>query len=93
LLWRRSFDARPPSGESLKNTYKRTVPFYKKYIEKDLKQERNVLLVGSHNALRSIVKYIEDISDKDIINLEIPYGGLIQYEFDASLKLKNKKIL
>ena len=93
-LWRRSFNVRPPGGESLEDTYKRTVPFFKKYImEKDLKEGKNVLLVGSHNALRSIVKYIENISDKEIINLEIPYGGLIEYEFDESLKLKNKRIL
>jgi len=83
-LWRRSFEEKPPGGESLKGTFNRTVPFYKKYVEKDLKQGKNVLLVASHNSLRSIVKHIENISDKDIINFEIPYGGLLEYEFDGS---------
>ncbi|MCX6759819.1 MAG: histidine phosphatase family protein [Candidatus Nealsonbacteria bacterium] len=91
--WRRGFEFRPPRGESLKDTYKRTVPFFKKNIEKNLKSGNNVLIIGSHNALRSIAKYIEKISDKDIINFEIPYGGLVKYELDDSLNLKNKKVV
>ena len=91
--WRRGFEFRPPKGESLKDTYKRTVPFFKKNIEKNLKSGNNVLIIGSHNALRSIAKYIEKISDKDIINFEIPYGGLVKYELDDSLNFKNKKVV
>lgn len=78
-LWRRSFRDVPPGGENLKQTYKRVVPFFKKYIEKDLKKGKNVLIVASHNPLRALVKYLEKISDKDIINLEIDYAGLIKY--------------
>lgn len=91
--WRRGYGAKPPEGESLKDTFKRTVPFYKKYIEKDLKKGNNILIVGSHNSLRSIVKYIEKISDKEISNVEIPYGGLIKYDFDSSLKIINKGLI
>lgn len=90
-LWRRSFNTRPPQGESLKDTFKRAVPFYKKYIEKDLRSGENILIVGSHNSLRSIVKYIEKISDEDIINFEIPFAGLLEYEFDDSLELIGKR--
>lgn len=86
-LWRRGFKNAPPGGESLEDTYKRAVPFYNKYIERDLKKGKNVLIVASHNSLRAIVKYIEAISDKDIINLEIPYAGLIEYQFDKSLHI------
>ncbi len=89
-LWRRSYAVAPPGGESLKDVIKRVIPFYQKYIEKDLKKGDNVLVVASHNALRAIVKSIEKISDKDIINLEIPYAGLKIYEFDDKLKVKNK---
>ena len=92
-LWRRSFKQAPPGGESLRDTFKRTLPFYKKYIEKDLKQDKGVLIVASHNSLRALVKYIEKVSDQDIINLEIPVGTLIEYQFDQSLKLKSKKII
>ena len=78
-LWRRSFLVAPPGGESLEDTYRRTVPFFRKYIEKDLKNRKNVLVVASHNSLRAIIKYIEKIADKDIINIEVPYAGLLEY--------------
>ena len=90
-LWRRSYNIAPPAGESLADVYKRTNLFYGKYIKKDLKLGKNVLIVASHNALRAIAKYIEKISNEAIINLEIPYGGLIEYEFDDNLIMKNKK--
>lgn len=83
-LWRREYNTAPPGGgESMKAVYKkRVVPFYKKYIEKDLKAGKNVLVVSSHNPLRALVKYIEGISDKDVINVEIEYGGLLEYNFN-----------
>ncbi|MBU3934772.1 histidine phosphatase family protein [Patescibacteria group bacterium] len=92
-LWRRSYKVAPPGGESLKDVFKRTTPFYKKYIEKDLKKGKNILVVASHNSLRAIAKYIEKIPDQKIIDLEIPYAGLIEYDFDERLKLTGKAIL
>jgi 2,3-bisphosphoglycerate-dependent phosphoglycerate mutase len=86
--WRRSFTKRPPAGETLKDVFKRAVPFYKKYIERDLKQGKNVLVVASHNSLRAIIKYVEKISDKDVINLEVPYAGLLEYEFERGVYKK-----
>lgn len=80
-LERRGFNERPPGGESLKDVYKRAVPFFKKYAMKDLSGGKNVLLVASHNSLRAIVKYVEKISDKDIEGLELPFGSLKSYEF------------
>ena len=80
-LWRRSYTIAPPGGESLKDVFARTVPFFKKYVEKDLKEGKNVLIIASHNALRSIVKYVEKISDEDIIAMEIPYAGIKEYNF------------
>lgn len=84
-LWRRSYNIAPPGGESLKDVYKRTTPFYKKYIEKDLKQGKNVLIVASHNSLRALVKYIENISDEKIADVELPFGALLEYEFDGKV--------
>ena len=83
-LWRRSYNISPPGGESEKDVYKRAIPFYKKYVEKDLKAGKNVLVVASHNSLRAIVKYVENISDEKIIDLEFPFGGLVKYEFAGS---------
>jgi 2,3-bisphosphoglycerate-dependent phosphoglycerate mutase len=91
-LWRRGFKDKPPGGESLKDVYQnRTTPFFRRYILKDLRKGRNVLIVASHNSLRALVKYIEKISDKEIINVEIDYGELIEYEFEGG-KIKKKKI-
>ena len=80
-LLRRSWDYPITDGESLKQVFKRVVPFFRKYVEKDLAGDKNVLLVASHNSLRTIVKYIENISDTDIANLELPFGALRAYEF------------
>ena len=88
-LWRRGYKSAPPEGESLEDVVKRAVPFYQKYIENNLRQSKNILVVASHNSLRALVKYIKKISDDDIINLEIPYGGLLEYEFD---KVSYKKL-
>ena len=81
-LWRRGFNEKPLQGESLKDVYKRAVPFFKKYVEKDLLGGKNVLVVASHNSLRAVVKHIENVSDKDIANVELPFGSLSQYEFE-----------
>ncbi len=80
-LWRRSFRKAPPGGESLAEVVKRTMPFYQKHIEKDLKSGKNILVVASHNSLRALIKHIEKISDEDIIHIEVPYAGLLEYEF------------
>jgi 2,3-bisphosphoglycerate-dependent phosphoglycerate mutase len=82
-LWRRSYDIAPPGGESLKDVCKRTTPFYKKWVERDLKSGKNVLVVASHNSLRAIVKYIEDVSDNKIASVELPFGALSKYNFDG----------
>ena len=80
-LWRRSYDVVPPGGESLADVVKRVTPFYKKHAEKDLAEGKNVLIVASHNSARAVIKYVEKISDKDIINVEMPFGGMLVYEF------------
>jgi 2,3-bisphosphoglycerate-dependent phosphoglycerate mutase len=81
-IWRRSYDVAPPGGESGKDVYNRTTPFFKEYIEKDLKEGKNVLVVASHNSLRAIIKYIEDIPDEKFSDIELPFGALTKYEFD-----------
>jgi 2,3-bisphosphoglycerate-dependent phosphoglycerate mutase len=92
-LWRRSFDINPPNGESLKGTSERTIPYYKKYILKDLKEGKDVLVSAHGNSLRSIVMYVENVSKEEIPNLEIPTGVPIVYTFDKKMILLNKKLL
>lgn len=88
LLWRTSYDVAPPGGESGEDVYKRVVPFYKKKIEKELKAGRNVLIITSHHPLRAIVKYIEKIPTEKMIGVEIPFGGLVKYEFNNGIYRK-----
>lgn len=92
-LWRRSYDINPPNGESLKDTCDRTIPYYKKFIIPMLQEGKNVLVVAHGNSLRSITKYVENISDTDIPTVEIPTGVPIIYTFDSQMKLQKKELL
>lgn len=92
-LWRRSFDIDPPGGESLKGTSERTIPYFKKYILKDLQDDKTVLVVAHGNSLRSITMYVENVSKEEIPNVEIPTGIPILYTFDSKMKIKDKKFL
>lgn len=86
--WRRSFTQAPPGGESLRGVCKRTHPFYKKCIEKDLEAGKNVLVVVSHNSARAIIKLLERVSDEEVISVEMPFGGLLKYEFNNGVYRK-----
>ena len=61
-LWRRSYEVKPPDGESLHDTYNRTVPYYQQEMEPKLKNNKNILIVAHGNSLRALKMYIEDIS-------------------------------
>jgi 2,3-bisphosphoglycerate-dependent phosphoglycerate mutase len=92
-IWRRSYDINPPNGESLKDTYERTIPYYKNHILPELQEGKNVLIVAHGNSLRSITKYVENISDQEIPNVEIPTGVPIVYTFDSQMKIQKKTLL
>ena len=85
-LWRRSYDIAPPKGESLKDTYNRSVPYFQKVIEPEIKKGKKVILSGHHNSLRAIIKYLDNISDVDIVNLNVPYCIPLVYELDENIK-------
>ncbi|MDG6927673.1 MAG: 2,3-bisphosphoglycerate-dependent phosphoglycerate mutase [Nitrososphaerota archaeon] len=93
-LWRRSYDVSPPGGESLEDTQKRTVPFFRNTILLDITQyKKNVLVVAHGNSLRSIVMYLENIKPEQIVNVEIPTGVPIVYLLDESGKVMSKRVL
>lgn len=92
-IWRRSYDVRPPGGESLEDTYNRTVPYYKSEIEPKLKAGENVLVVAHGNSLRALMMYLENISKEAIVNVNIPTGLPRLYHFDSELKLIDVKYL
>lgn len=93
LKIRRGWDYPIPEGESLKQTYERVVGYYKKEILPELLSEKNVIISSSGNALRSLVKFIENISDEDITKLEIAPGEVYVYQLDEQGKIMNKQIL
>ncbi len=92
-IWRRSYNVKPPHGESLKDTMDRAVPYFKNKILKKLKNGKNVLIVAHGNSLRGITKHLENISNKDIPNYEIATGVPTVYDLDKNLKIKSKRIL
>ncbi len=79
-VWRRSYDIPPPGGESLKDTFNRVIPYFENKIQ-PLMKDKNVLISAHGNSLRALVKYLDDISEADIIKLEIGTGEPIVYKF------------
>ena len=80
---RRGWDYPVPHGETLKMVYDRTVPYYISMILPLLRQGKNILLVAHGNSLRALIKYLERISDEDIINVEMPFGAVVIYEINT----------
>jgi len=90
-LWRRSFRTRPPSGESLEMTTKRTIPYFEKEILPKIQENKNVLISAHGNSLRACVKYIENLSDDEVVTLEIATGDPIVYEWLQGKFIKPKR--
>lgn len=82
-----------PLTECLKDTLERVLPYYNNEIKKHLENKENVLVVAHGNSLRSIIKYLENISDEDIMNVEIPTGIPYVYELNDNLTIKEKYFL
>jgi 2,3-bisphosphoglycerate-dependent phosphoglycerate mutase len=75
-----------PRTECLKDTVARVVPFWNDSIAPAVARGRRALVVAHGNSLRALIKHLEGISDKDIIDLNIPTGVPLVYEFDESLR-------
>jgi len=111
LLWRRSYDVRPPSlkktdkrypghdlhykdlnknevpvTECLADVGKRFLPYWHGTIIPTMNSGKKVLIVAHGNSLRALVKHLDDVSDKEIVSLNIPTGIPLVYELDKGLK-------
>ena len=82
-----------PVAESLKDTIARVLPYYESDILPALKAGETVIVSAHGNSLRALVKHLSQISDADILNLEIPTGQPIVYDFDASLQPGERQYL
>ena len=76
-----------PFTESLKDTYDRVVPFYENEIKKNLVAKKNVMLSAHGNSLRALCKYLLNISDIRINELEIPTGNPLIIDFDDRMEI------
>ena len=85
--------AEVPMCESLKDTIARTVPYFEKEIKPLVMEGKRVMIAAHGNSLRSLIKYFENISDEEIINVEIPTGTPLVYEFDDNFNVTNKYFL
>jgi 2,3-bisphosphoglycerate-dependent phosphoglycerate mutase len=85
--WRRSFVAKPPGGESLKDTYDRVVPYYQKEIWPQLKLNKNILVVAHGNSIRALGMYIQKLGPQEVETLEIATGIPMIYEFSLTMQL------
>ena len=118
LLWRRSFDVRPPgldikderhpfnelkynkidkellpATECLKDTVERFLPYWHETIKPAIIDQQKVLIVAHGNSLRALVKYLDNLSDEEILKINIPTGIPLVYDLDENLQVKSKGYL
>jgi 2,3-bisphosphoglycerate-dependent phosphoglycerate mutase len=82
-----------PAAESLKDTLQRVMPYWHSRIAPELRAGRNVMVTAHGNSLRAMVKMLDDVSEQDIVELNIPTGVPLLYELDASLKPLSSRYL
>jgi 2,3-bisphosphoglycerate-dependent phosphoglycerate mutase len=75
-----------PDTECLKDTVARVMPYWNDVLAPAIRSGQRVMLVAHGNSIRALVKYLDGISDDDIVELNIPNGVPLVYEFDDNLK-------
>ena len=75
-----------PKTENLVDTIKRVIDYWNQDIEKELQKGKNVIIVAHGNSLRGLIKYLDNMTDDEIMKLEIQTGNPICYELDDNLK-------
>jgi 2,3-bisphosphoglycerate-dependent phosphoglycerate mutase len=75
-----------PLTECLKDTVARVLPFWDEALAPAIRAGENVLVAAHGNSIRALVKYLDNISDDDIVGLNIPNGIPLVYELDEQLK-------
>jgi 2,3-bisphosphoglycerate-dependent phosphoglycerate mutase len=83
-IWRRSYDVRPPGGESLKDTAERALPYYEEKIKPYLLKGETIIIAAHGNSLRALVMQLDRLSKEEVLELNIPTGVPLLYEFDDS---------
>lgn len=89
-IWRRSYKICPPEGESLEMTAKRSIPYFQKKIVPELKNGKNVFVSAHGNSLRSIMKVLDNLSDDEVVHLELATGKPIIYDYKNGSFIKQR---
>ena len=83
-IWRRSFDTKPPGGESLKDTAERVLPYYEANIKPHIVAGRSIIIAAHGNSLRALVMHLDRLTPEQVLELNIPTGAPLLYEFDSA---------
>ena len=89
----KNIDGKLPIGESLKNVVERLNPFWEYYFKSMKENPGNHLIVAHSNSLRAIVKILDELSDKEIVSVNIPTGVPLVYTFDRDFNVIDKEYL
>ena len=92
-IWRRSYDVRPPGGESLKDTAERVLPYYEGTIKPHLLKGDSILIAAHGNSLRALIMELEQLSREQVLELNIPTGAPLLYELDNTGKVLDHRYL
>jgi 2,3-bisphosphoglycerate-dependent phosphoglycerate mutase len=82
-----------PSGESLADTVARFLPYWHESIAPAIRSGQRVLIVAHGNSLRALVKYLDNASDQEIVDTNIPTGIPLLYQLNSDLKALSKRYL
>ncbi len=93
-VWRRSYDVRPPGGESLKDTAERVLPYYREQIWPVVRSGKCVLIAAHGNSLRALLMSLEGLNEEEILHRELATGAPIVYRLrpDGSM-IERKELL
>jgi 2,3-bisphosphoglycerate-dependent phosphoglycerate mutase len=92
-IWRRSYDVRPPGGESLADTAARVLPYWERRILPALRAGKDVLVVAHGNSLRALVMHLDGLTREEVLELEIPTGVPLLYDVTADGAVAAKRYL
>ncbi len=82
-IWRRSYDIPPPNGECLADTTARSIPYFQEQIVPHAASGQNVLISAHGNSLRAITMHLENLSEEEVLNLNLATGVPIIYEYQG----------
>jgi D-lactate dehydrogenase len=88
---RREWDYPVPNGETLKDVYERAYPFYRDVIVPQLKAGKNILIAAHGNSIRALMHYFESIPEEKMVDVEMLFGTIIEYDVDETGKMVAKK--